>query len=278
MPDDIREPTGPAQAKGAGSPSTSSSGGGRSGPGKPGLIARLRAYFLAGILLTAPIAITFYLAWIFINFVDSKVEPLIPARYNPETYLPFATPGLGVLVSIIVLTFIGWLAAGYLGRFFHRIFEQIVDQVPVIRSVYATLKQIFETVLAHRSTAFREAVLVEYPRRGIWAIGFITGQTEGEVQNITAEQTVNVFLPTTPNPTSGFLLFVPRKDLVSLDMAVEEAIKMVISGGIVTPPDRRSEDEQATPKVSAKTYEEVDILRERAGAPILVSKEKQPTE
>ncbi len=113
--------------------------------------------------------------------------------------------------------------------------------MPVIRNVHSAIKQILETVLAQQSNAFREAVLIEYPRRGIWAVGFITGTTEGEVQNMTAEECINVFLPTTPNPTSGFLLFVPKKDIAPLSMSVEEAIKMVISGGIVTPPDRRSE-------------------------------------
>ena len=121
-------------------------------------------------------------------------------------------------------------------------------------------------------------MLVEYPRRGIWAVAFITGRTEGEVQNLTAEETVNIFLPTTPNPTSGFLLFVPRRDVVPLDMSVEEAIKMVISGGIVTPPDRRSAEEKATPKVSAATFEELDILREGERLPVLVTKGSSPNE
>ena len=236
---------------------------------KKGLAAKLRAYFFAGMLVTAPIAITLYLSWIFINFVDNTVTKMLPAHYDPGTYLPFATPGLGLLMVVTVLIVIGWLAASFLGRFFHR----MIDHFLVIRNLYGTVKQIFETVLAQRSNAFREAVLVEYPRRGMWAIGFITGRTEGEVQNVTEEETVNVFLPTTPNPTSGFLLFVPKSELVRLSMSVEEAIKMVISGGIVTPPDRRSTAEKAKPKVSAATYEEVDILRERDGVPVLVSRD-----
>jgi uncharacterized membrane protein len=239
-----------------------------------GLGAKLRTYFLAGILVTAPIGITFYLAWLFISFVDDRVTPLIPAKYNPETYLPFAVPGLGLIVVIAVLTVIGAATAGLAGRLLIRLSERILAQMPVIRSVYGAIKQIIETVLAQQSAAFREAVLVEYPRRGLWAIAFITGQTEGEVQHLTEEEVINIFLPTTPNPTSGFLLFVPRKDLIPLTMTVEEAIKMVISGGIVTPPDRRPEAEQKVPVVSAATFEDLDVLRERERAPVLVPKDK----
>ena len=133
------------------------------------------------------------------------------------------------------MTLIGALTAGFLGRWVIHTGERVLNRMPVIRSIYSAVKQIFETVLAQQSNAFREAVLVEYPRRGIWAIGFITGTTKGEVQNLTEETTVNIFLPTTPNPTSGFLLFIPREDVIPLDMSVEEAVKMVISGGIVTP-------------------------------------------
>ena len=214
-----------------------------------GPAARLRAYFFAGILITAPISITFYLAWLFVTFVDSKVTPLIPAKYNPAEYLPFALPGLGLVIVVVALTLIGALTAGFFGRMVMQFYEGVLAQMPVVRSVYGALKQIIETVLAQQSTAFRQAVLVEYPRRGMWAIAFTTGRTEGEVQNLTDEQTVNVFLPTTPNPTSGFLLFVPRRDLVPLAMTVEEAIKMVISAGIITPPNRREEAGEPEPKL-----------------------------
>jgi len=238
-----------------------------------GLWPKLRAYFFAGILITAPISITFYLAWLFISFVDARVTPLIPAAYNPTTYLPFGLPGLGLLIIVVALTLIGALTAGFFGRLVMRFYEGLLARMPVVRSVYSAVKQIIETVLAQQSAAFREAVLVEYPRRGLWAIAFITGRTEGEVQNLTAEETINIFLPTTPNPTSGFLLFVPKKDLIPLSMSVEEAIKMVISGGIVTPPDRRPEHEQAQPQVAAATYEDMDILREKERAPVLLARD-----
>lgn len=206
---------------------------------RPSLVGRLRAYFLAGVLVTAPIAITFYLVWLFITFVDGRVRPLIPPAYNPETYLPVTIPGIGLLIAVVVLTLIGAITAGYVGRIFVRLSEQALARMPVIRSIYGATKQIFETVFANQSKAFREVVLVEYPRHGIWAIGFITGTTEGEVQELTEDEVMNVFLPTTPNPTSGFLLFVPRRDLVFLSMTIEEGVKMVVSGGIVTPPDNR---------------------------------------
>jgi uncharacterized membrane protein len=237
-------------------------------------IPRIRRYFLAGFLVTAPLGITVLIAWWIINFIDEWVTPLIPTKYNPETYLPFSLPGLGLLILFIALTLIGALTAGLMGRWVVRTGEQILNRMPVVRSVYSAIKQIFETILAQQSNAFREAVLIEYPRRGIWAIGFITGTTKGEVQSLTLEETVNIFLPTTPNPTSGFLLFVPREEVVPLDMSVEEAVKMVISGGIVTPPDRRSTEKQQQPIVSSRTYEEMDILREKDKVPVLVSKRK----
>jgi uncharacterized membrane protein len=198
-------------------------------------LARLRAYFLTGVIVTAPIGITAFLVWQFITFLDTHVASLIPERYNPESYLPFSVPGLGLLITIAFLTLVGFLAAGLAGRTLVRIGERLLSRMPVVRSVYGTLKQIFETVLAQSSRSFREVVLIEYPRRGIGAIGFVTGPTRGEIQGRSEDELVNVFLPTTPNPTSGFLLFVPKRDLVHLDMTIEEGIKMVISGGIVAP-------------------------------------------
>ena len=245
-----------------------------SGGKSRGFWGKIRGYFLAGVLVTAPLSITVYLAWLVVGFIDQTITPLVPEKYNPETYLPFGLPGLGVLILIIALTLIGALTAGLLGRWLLHTGERILNRMPVIRSLYSATKQIFQTVLAQKSNAFREAVLVEYPRRGIWAIAFITGQTEGEVQNLTEQETVNIFLPTTPNPTSGFLLFVPKEDVVPLNMSVEEAIKMVISGGIVTPKDNRPMSEQNKPQVSAKTYQDLDILREAEGRPILIPKNK----
>jgi uncharacterized membrane protein len=211
---------------------------------RPGLSARLRAYFFAGILVTAPIGITIYLAWSVVTWVDESVLPFLPPKYNPETYLPFSLPGIGLIVLIVFLTAIGAITAGMIGRMVIGYSERVLTRMPVIRSVYSATKQIFETMLAQKSAAFREVVLVEFPRIGMWSIGFITGVTEGEVQELTDEEVLNVYIPTTPNPTSGYLCFVARSEVYPLSMSVEEGIKMVVSGGLVCPPDRRSPEQR----------------------------------
>jgi len=207
---------------------------------RAGIMGKLRNYFMAGILVTAPISITIYLGWLFVTFVDGKVTPLIPKAYNPENYLPFAIPGIGVVVIIIAMILVGAMTAGFVGRIFNRVSERIMNRVPVLRGIYKATRQIFETILAQQSNAFREAVLVEYPRKGMWVIAFITGTTKGEVQAVTDDELINIFVPTTPNPTSGFLIFVSKSEIIRLSMSVEDALKMVISGGIVTPPDSRA--------------------------------------
>jgi uncharacterized membrane protein len=203
-------------------------------PGRLTVVGRLRAYFFAGVLVTAPICITFYIAWMFIDFVDRQVSPLIPAAWNPKQW---GVPGVGVLLMVVVLTFVGALTAGILGRIWLRFSEAVMRRTPVLRGIYSTVKQIFETVLAQKSQAFREVVLVEYPRRGIWTIAFITGQTVPQVSRPTGLDLVSIFVPTTPNPTSGFLLFLPRSEVHLLDISVEDGLKLVISGGIVAPPE-----------------------------------------
>lgn len=227
------------------------------------ITSRLRTYLIAGVLVTAPIGLTIYLAWVFVHWIDARVMPLIPIQYQPDTYLPFPVPGLGLILVVGGLILIGALTTNLLGRTVLRLSERILNRMPVIRGVHATLKQVFETVFSHKSDAFRQVVMIEYPRRGLWALGFLTGPTLGEVQNLTRERVLNIFLPTTPNPTSGFLLFVPEDDVLILDMTVEEGIKMVMSGGIVTPLDRRPLSVQEVPRVSAKTFEDLDILREK---------------
>ncbi|MEI6558769.1 MAG: DUF502 domain-containing protein [Rhodospirillaceae bacterium] len=206
---------------------------------KLGLVGRLRAYFLAGVLVTAPAAITMYLAWLFINFIDGTIGTLLPGRYNPEQFMPFTIPGLGLVTVVILLILVGAFAAGYVGRLVVGIGEGLVERMPVVRSIYSAIKQIFESVLAQRSTAFREVVVLEYPRHGVWSMGFITGPPHADIQRVSPDELITVVVPTSPIPTAGYLLFVPRKDLVVLDMSVDDGLKVVMSGGIVNPPDRR---------------------------------------
>lgn len=197
--------------------------------------SRIRRYFFTGVAVTAPLGITIYLSLIFIQFIDGNVKKLVPANYNPDTYLPFDLPGTGLILAVFFLILIGFFTAGFFGRFFVRLGENIINKLPVFRSIYGALKQIFQTILGSSSNAFREVVLIEYPRNGMWAIAFITAETSGEVKQKLKRKSVNVFLPTTPNPTSGFLLFVPTKDIIRLSMNIEEGMKLVISGGIITP-------------------------------------------
>lgn len=212
-----------------------------------GLLQRLRNYFLTGVIVSAPISITIYLTLLFINWVDGQIEPLIPAKYNPESYLPFSLPGLGLVVVVVGLTFIGFITANIFGRTLISMGERLVNRMPVVRSIYGALKQILETVLKSSSNSFTQVVLLEYPRRGIWVVGFVSAETEGEVRRRLDQPLINVFIPTTPNPTSGFILFVPKEDCQVLDMSVEEAAKMVISAGVIMPPDRLAEREPALP-------------------------------
>ena len=202
---------------------------------RPGIFTRLRNYFLTGIIVTAPIALTIYLTWQFIDWVDSQAIPLLPAKYNPENYLPFSLPGLGLVISVVILTFVGFLTANIFGRTLLRTGERLVNRMPVVRSIYGAFKQILETVLSQSSNSFRQAVLVEYPRRGVWTVAFVTGETEGEVAQRLDDEMINIYVPTTPNPTSGFLLMVPRRDLIFLDMPVEDAAKYIISIGVIAP-------------------------------------------
>lgn len=211
---------------------------------------RIRNYFLTGVLVTAPIGLTVFLVLWIINKVDIIVTGWLPFDYNPQSYLPFYVPGIGLVIVFIGITIVGALAAGIFGRMFINFSESILHRMPVVRGIYSALKQIFETVFNHSSKAFRQVVLFEYPRKGIWAMGFITCTTEGEVQRETEKEVANVFVPTTPNPTSGFLLFIPKKDLTFMEMSVEEGIKMIVSGGIVTPPDPK--DKKSTRKNNSR--------------------------
>ncbi len=197
--------------------------------------SKLKAYLFTGILVTAPVAITFYLAYKFILWVDVFVNRMLPPQYRLDNYLPMTIPGLGLVILIAFLILVGMFAAGFLGRFFIRLGEWFVAKMPLVSSIYSLLKQIFETVFSSKTQAFKKVVMLEYPRKGIWILGLVSADLQGEIEQKLPEPMVNVFIPTTPNPTSGFLIFVPKKDVIEMNMSVEEAIKFIVSGGLVEP-------------------------------------------
>ncbi|GAB4260728.1 MAG: DUF502 domain-containing protein [Pararhodobacter sp.] len=214
-------------------------------PPRRGLFAGLRASFLTGLVVVGPAVLTIWLITTVVEFVDSRVIPQFPdrfvTRYLPPQLQGLDIPGLGVVAFLVFTLVVGWLAKGYIGRSLIQWGEDIVARMPVVRSIYNGLKQIAETVFAQGNTSFQRACLVEYPRKGIWAVAFISTNTKGEIaRKITDDgPLVSVFLPTTPNPTSGFLLFVPERDVTLLDMSVEDAAKLIISAGLVAPdPDK----------------------------------------
>lgn len=215
-----------------------------------GIFAGLRASFLTGLIVIAPIGLTVWLFWSVVGWVDSFVLPFVPSAYEPEEllnrWLGNTDPddrisvnirGVGVVVFFFFTILVGWMAKGIIGRSLIRSTEQLVERMPVVRSVYNGLKQIAETVFAQSETSFDKACLVEYPRKGIWAVAFVSTAAKGEVDSSIPreEPLISVFLPTTPNPTSGFLLFVPTSDVIYLEMSVEDAAKLVISAGLVYP-------------------------------------------
>lgn len=204
-------------------------------PARLSLWRWLRNSFFTGIVVATPVTVTVWLVYTFIHFVDRTVKPLVPRAFNPEEYLNFAIPGLGLIVAIIGLTMLGALAANILGRSLLQVGEQLVNRLPFVRNIYQTLKQLVETVFNQNQNSFKEVVMLQYPREGLWALGFITTEAKGEVKEHLSQDHLAVFVPSTPNPTSGFILFVPRADVIKLRMTVEEGAKLIISAGIVTP-------------------------------------------
>jgi len=204
---------------------------------KTGFFGKLRSSFLTGLVVVLPIAMTIWLVWTLVGWVDGFVLPLVPDTVKPEKYIGINLRGVGLIIFLIFTVFVGWIAKGLIGRSLLVWGEGIVDRMPVVRSIYSGVKQIAETVFAQTERSFEKACLIEYPRRGIWAIGFISTNAKGEVAETAATTSplMSVFVPTTPNPTSGFLLFFPKDDIIELDMSVEDAAKLVISAGLVYP-------------------------------------------
>jgi uncharacterized membrane protein len=206
-------------------------------PRKAGRFAGLRASFLTGIVVIAPIWLTIWLILSVVGWIDGFVLPLVPANLRPEQYIGINLRGLGVFIFLVFTVIVGWVAKGLIGRSLIRFGEGVVDRMPVVRSIYSGIKQISETVFAQSERSFEKACLIQYPRKGIWAIGFVSTTAKGEVARRaeTSGALMSIFVPTTPNPTSGFLLFFPKEDVIELEMTVEDAAKLVISAGLVYP-------------------------------------------
>lgn len=230
-----------------------------SGPARPGLLAKLRNSFLTGLIVIAPIGLTFWLIWSVIGWIDGWVLPFVPHGYRPDIWLlqkfglELDIRGIGVAFFLLFTLIVGWVAKGLIGRSILRAAENLVQTMPIVRSVYGGLKQIAETILAQDQSSFEQACLVEYPRKGIWAVGFVATTAKGEIAARAEVPMVSVFLPTTPNPTSGFLLFVSADELVMLDMTVEDAAKLVISAGLVYPGSRDADGKPIIPDLDAPT-------------------------
>ncbi|MDH3975208.1 MAG: DUF502 domain-containing protein [Deltaproteobacteria bacterium] len=192
----------------------------------------IRTYFLTGLLVVVPVGISLWFLQAIIHWTDQKLV-LLPAKLHPNTYLPFPIPGLGLILTVIFVFLIGVIATNIIGKTFVQLGEKIVDKIPLVRSIYLLVKQVMETILSKDQESFKKVVLIEYPRKGLYSIAFVTGVAKGEIQDRTSKKVINVFVPTTPNPTSGFLIMVPEEDAITLEMDVEMAFKLVISGGMV---------------------------------------------
>jgi uncharacterized membrane protein len=187
-----------------------------------------KKWLITGVLVSVPMILTFYIVLSVINFFDN----LIVGTLFSNTIIA-KIPGIGIIITVVSLVAVGFVASNFLGRFFISMGNNLVNRIPIIRTIYSTIQQIFDTLLSTKSKAFREVVLVEYPRVGMWSLAFVTSENKGEIQRKTTDDVVNIFIPTTPNPTSGFLLFVPRKDIIILDMKPDAAMKLIISGGVI---------------------------------------------
>ena len=193
---------------------------------KKSLFARLRNNFIAGIVVLIPIGITLYLT-IFLIRISGNI---IPKEINPNNYLPFNIPGVEILMALLIITLIGWLSLSFLGKKFFEYFNNILKKIPILRTIYSAIGQMTES-FAKPDNKQKSVVLLEYPRKGVWAVGFATKENEGLIKNKIKEEIINVFVPTTPNPTSGFLLMIPKKDLIYLDVTFEQASKFIVSAG-----------------------------------------------
>ena len=224
--------------------------------------ARLRGYFLTGLIVVGPVAITLYVVWWFINLVDAWVKPLIPRDYLPESYLPINVPGVGLIVGIVGLMVVGALTANLFGRTIVSYGEMMLDRMPVVRGVYRLIKQIFTTVFSKSGTSFKRVGLIEFPRRGIYALVFLAGDPPVEVAEKIGggNPLITVFMPNGPNPTTGFIVFVPASEVIPLTLAVEDAAKLIVSAGLVGPDQQQEELRKLAKKPAKPVPEEEPVV------------------
>ena len=208
------------------------------GMGKPkpvGLFAWLRGRFFAGMVIAAPLAATFFILQFLITFIDNRVKPLLPPLLKPETYTNYAIPGFGVLVLVVALTILGAVTANLVGRSLLAATDRILSRIPIVKNVYAALKQLTEVLTNNQQASFDRCVLVEYPKKESWCIGFVSSHAKQEIGSKLGASKIGVFVPTTPNPTSGFLIYVEESETIPLEMTVEEGAKMILTAGLVVP-------------------------------------------
>jgi uncharacterized membrane protein len=243
-------------------------------PPPVGLGARIRNYFLTGLVVTGPVAITAYLTWSFVTWVDNLVQPLIPVAYRPETYLPWPIPGTGLIIAFCALTLLGFLTANLVGRTLVEVGERILGRMPIVRALYKSLKQVFETLFSKSGTSFRKVGLIEFPGPGMWSLVFLSSPPSREVNEAlpSDDEYVSVFLPCTPNPTTGFFFYVKRRDVIELDVTTQSAASLIMSAGLIQP---RAADTQKQLAAMASAARSIAIERKPA-PPTVPVKETAP--
>jgi uncharacterized membrane protein len=205
-------------------------------PPHHGFGSRIRNYFLTGLIVTGPVAITIYLVWSIVTWVDDLVRPFIPATYRPETYLPVKIPGTGLIIAFLALTLLGFLTANLVGRSLVEFGESLLNRMPIVRPIYKSLKQIFETLFSKSGSSFRRVGLIEFPAPGMWSLVFLSQPPSADVAGrLPDKDHISAFMPCTPNPTTGFFFYLPRTDVIELDISVEQAMTLLMSAGMVQP-------------------------------------------
>lgn len=219
----------------------------------PGM--RLRRYFLTGIVVAGPLTVTAYIVWWFINLIDGWVKPLVPAAYLPDTYLPFQLPGFGLIVAFLSLTMLGFLTANLVGRYLLAWSDLLLARMPLVSGLYKGIKQVFETVFSQSGTSFRKVGLVQFPNPGMWSFAFISTPATGVIKSALPgeDEYISVFLPCTPNPTTGFFFYLPVRDIIEIDISVDKAAKLIMSAGLIQPEEQQAKLEMLAKRSASKS-------------------------